>query len=46
MLPVAQYPRMVECAPEMTTVEPEFHYRFGIDRFVAGVEAMAPAGSP
>lgn len=46
MLPVARYPRMVECAPEMTTAEPEFHYRFGIDLFVAGVEAMAPPGSP
>ncbi len=46
MLPVAQYPRMVECAPEMTAAEPEFHYRFGIDLFVAGVEAMAPPGSP
>ena len=30
----------------MTTAEPEFHYRFGIDLFVAGVEAMAPPGSP
>jgi TetR/AcrR family transcriptional regulator, tetracycline repressor protein len=45
MLPVAQYPRMVECAPEMTSTEPEFHYRFGISLFIAGVEAMAPAGS-
>jgi TetR/AcrR family transcriptional regulator, tetracycline repressor protein len=41
MLPVARYPRLVECAPEMTTAEPEFHYRFGIDLFVAGVQAMA-----
>ena len=30
----------------MTTVEPEFHYRFGIDLFVAGVEAMAPPAFP
>jgi len=37
----ARYPRLVECAPEMTTAEPEFHYRFGIDLFVAGVQAMA-----
>ena len=44
MLPVARYPRLVECAPEMTSAEPEFHYRFGIGLFVAGVEAMAPAG--
>jgi len=41
MLPVAQYPRLVECAPEMTCAEPEFHYRFGIDLFIAGVQAMA-----
>jgi len=41
MLPVARYPRLVECAPEMTDVEPEFHYRFGIDLFIAGVQAMA-----
>jgi len=41
MLPLARYPRLVECAPEMTDVEPEFHYRFGIDLFIAGVQAMA-----
>jgi AcrR family transcriptional regulator len=41
MLPVARYPRLVECAPDMTDVEPEFHYRFGIDLFIAGVQAMA-----
>jgi TetR/AcrR family tetracycline transcriptional repressor len=41
MLPVARYPRLVECAPEMTWAEPEFHYRFGIDLFIAGVQAMA-----
>ncbi len=40
MLPVARYPRLVECAPEMTWAEPEFHYRFGIDLFIAGVQAM------
>ncbi len=44
-LPIAKYPRLVECAPQMTCVEPEFHYRFGIDLFIAGVEAMAPGGS-
>jgi TetR/AcrR family transcriptional regulator, tetracycline repressor protein len=41
MLPVARYPRLVECAAEMTDVEPEFHYQFGIDLFIAGVRAMA-----
>ena len=45
MLPVARYPRLVECAPEMTAAEPEFHYRFGIDLFVAGVQAMARGGN-
>jgi len=42
MLPEGQYPRLVQCAPEMTAAEPEFHYRFGIDLFIAGVEATAP----
>lgn len=46
MLPVARYPQLVDCAPEMAIVEPEFHYRFGISLFVAGVEAMAPPGAP
>jgi|SRR5579875_118560 len=42
MLPVDRYPRVVECAVPLTGCEdPEFHYRFGIDLFIAGVEAMA-----
>jgi TetR/AcrR family transcriptional regulator, tetracycline repressor protein len=42
MLPVDRYPRVVECAEPMTSCEdPDFHYRFGIDLFIAGVEAMA-----
>jgi AcrR family transcriptional regulator len=40
-LPIATYPRLVECALPMTSTDPEFHYRFGIDLFIAGVEAMA-----
>jgi AcrR family transcriptional regulator len=40
-LPIAQYPRVVECALPMTSTDPELHYRFGIDLFIAGVEAMA-----
>jgi TetR/AcrR family transcriptional regulator, tetracycline repressor protein len=42
MLPSEQYPVLVECAVPFTTVDPDFHYRFGIDLFVAGVEALAP----
>ena len=26
----------------MSSGDPEFHYRFGVDVFVAGVRAMAP----
>lgn len=42
MLPADQYPHLVDCAVPFTTVDPEFHYRFGIDLFVAGVQALAP----
>jgi TetR/AcrR family transcriptional regulator, tetracycline repressor protein len=42
LLPADKYPRLVECAVPFTTVNPEFHYRFGIDLFIAGVEALAP----
>src|SRR5580704_6592034 len=42
MLPADQYPRVVECASYLTRCDdPEFHYRFGIDLFIAGVEAVA-----
>jgi AcrR family transcriptional regulator len=42
MLPAARYPRLIECAVPMTACDdPEFHYRFGIDLFIAGVRAMA-----
>ena len=42
MLPADRYPRAVECAAELTRCDdPEFHYRFGIDLFIAGVEAVA-----
>ena len=41
-LPPDRYPRLVEAAGPMTACDaPEFHYRFGVDLFVAGVEAMA-----
>ena len=49
LLPPALYPRLVEAAVPMTACgaeDQEFHYRFGIDLFIAGVRAMAarPAG--
>jgi TetR/AcrR family tetracycline transcriptional repressor len=44
MLPVNRFPSLVECAVPMTASEdPDFHYRFGIDLFIAGVKAVAPA---
>lgn len=43
MLPPDVYPRLVEAAGPMTACDdPEFHTRFGVDLFIAGVEAMAP----
>jgi TetR/AcrR family tetracycline transcriptional repressor len=41
-LPPSRYPRAVECALPMTACDdPEAHYRFGVDLFIAGVAAMA-----
>jgi hypothetical protein len=41
MMPVDRYPRVVECAEPLTACDdPEFHYRFGIDLFIAGVETI------
>ena len=41
-LPPVRYPRLVECAAPMTACDdPDFHYEFGIDMFIAGVQAMA-----
>jgi AcrR family transcriptional regulator len=46
MLPADKYPRLVEAAVPMTACDdPDFHYQFGIDLFVHGVEAMAAAQS-
>jgi TetR/AcrR family tetracycline transcriptional repressor len=43
-LPLAGYPRLVECALPMTAYDdPEFHYEFGISLFIAGVETIAAA---
>ena len=41
MLPVGKYPRLVECAAPMANCDPEFHYRLGVDLFIAGVKAIA-----
>jgi hypothetical protein len=48
LLPPDRYPRLVEAATPMTTCTAEdqdFHYRFGIDLFIAGVQAMAVSAS-
>jgi len=42
LLPPDRFPRLVEAAEPMSSCEPEFHYRFGVDLFIAGVRAMAP----
>jgi AcrR family transcriptional regulator len=42
MLPVDKYPHLVDCAIPFTNGDAEFHYRFGIDLFMAGVQALAP----
>jgi TetR/AcrR family transcriptional regulator, tetracycline repressor protein len=46
-LPPGRYPRLVEAAMPLTRYDKdaEFHYRFGIDLFIAGVKAMAPGGA-
>ena len=42
LLPPEEYPHLVESAGTLTAWDdPEFHYRFGVDLFVAGVRAMA-----
>jgi len=42
-LPPARYPRLVEAAVPLTSCDnTEFHYRFGVDLFIAGVRALAP----
>jgi AcrR family transcriptional regulator len=45
-LPPERYPRLVEAAEPLTKChkDAEFHYRFGIDLFIAGVRAIAPGG--
>ncbi len=42
MLPPDQFPCVVRSAVQMTSCDdPDFHYRLGVDLFVAGVEAIA-----
>jgi TetR/AcrR family transcriptional regulator, tetracycline repressor protein len=43
-----RYPRLVEAAVPFTACGPEdvaYHYKFGVDLFIAGVRAMGPGGS-
>ena len=45
-LPPGQYPHLIEAAVPLTACDnPAFHYRFGVDLFVAGVQALAPSAS-
>jgi len=41
LLPPDRYPCLVEAALPMSTFDPELHYSFGVDLFVAGVKALA-----
>ena len=41
MLPTARYPRLVEAAAYMANCDPDFHYRMGVELFIAGVRALA-----
>jgi hypothetical protein len=41
MLPTARYPHLVRCAAPMANCDPDFHYRLGVELFIAGVRAMA-----
>ena len=45
-LPPRRFPRLVAAAVPMTTCYQDsvFHYQFGVDLFIAGVQAMAPGG--
>ncbi len=45
MLPPDRFPCLVEAAEPMTdSNDPDFHYRFGVDLFIRGVQAMAEQG--
>jgi AcrR family transcriptional regulator len=41
MLPAARYPRLIECSAPMADCDRDFHYRLGVEMFIAGVRAIA-----
>jgi len=41
MLPAARYPRLIECSGPMADCDPDFHFRLGVEMFIAGVRATA-----
>lgn len=41
LLPLDRFPLVVAAAEPLTAYQPDFHYRIGIDMFVAGVQAMS-----
>jgi TetR/AcrR family transcriptional regulator, tetracycline repressor protein len=41
MLPAARYPRLVECSSQMANCDPDFHYKLGVELFIAGIRAVA-----
>jgi TetR/AcrR family transcriptional regulator, tetracycline repressor protein len=42
LLPPDRYPHVVEAAAELTACDdPDLHYQFGVDLFIAGVQAVA-----
>ena len=46
LLPPDKFPMLVECAIPMTACDdPDFHYKLGVDLFVAGVQALAATGT-
>jgi TetR/AcrR family transcriptional regulator, tetracycline repressor protein len=46
LLPPDKFPMLVECAVPMTACDdPDFHYKLGVDLFVAGVQALAATGT-
>ncbi len=41
MLPPDEFPHLVAASGPMTSCDPEFHYQFGMDLLMAGIEALA-----
>jgi TetR/AcrR family transcriptional regulator, tetracycline repressor protein len=41
LLPPDRYPCLVQAAADVVTIDPAFHYEFGVDMFISGVQAMA-----